>query len=247
LAKKADRDGLESLYAAPRDRFVTERNALAEQLRRAGDTDEAARVEALRKPTLVVWALNQLTRSVPKQVEQLLDVHAKILAAESADELRRASEARQKTLGDLTARAVQILDEAGNSGAQARDKIQLTLLALGSNPEAAELFSRGQLSQEVEPGSSWDLAVVPTDRTRSDESVAEKRQLDRSRKEVLALQQRAEKLEQRAEQAARNLEDARREAKAAARAARDARQEADRRAAEIAKHEAANRRKGDVP
>lgn len=247
MAKKADRDGLDALYAAPRDRFVTERNALSEQLRRAGDAEAAARVAGLRKPTLVVWALNQLARSVPKQVEQLVGAHAEILAAESAGELRRASEARQKILGDLTARAVELLDEAGNSGAQARDKIQMTLLALGSNPEAAELFSRGRLSQEVEPGSSWDLAIVPTDRSRSDESVAEKHKLDRSRKEVLALQQKAEKLEQRAEKAARNLEDARREAKAATRAARDARREADQRAAEIAAPEAADRPNGDVP
>lgn len=124
--------------------------------------------------------------------------HAQILAAESSDELRGPSEERQKMLGYLTERAVAILDEAGNSGDQARDKIQLTLLALGSNSEAAELFGRGRISLEVEPGSSRDLAVVPTDRFRSEESVAERHRLGRWSKEVRALQQKAEKLELRA-------------------------------------------------
>ena len=56
----------ERLLAAAPDRFVAERKALAKKLRDEGRGEEAAAVEALRKPSAVVLAVNRSARDRPK-------------------------------------------------------------------------------------------------------------------------------------------------------------------------------------
>ena len=56
-------DRLAELFAAPLDEFVATRNRIAKELRAEGNETEAADVAALRKPTTVVWGLNQLARA----------------------------------------------------------------------------------------------------------------------------------------------------------------------------------------
>ena len=56
---------LDDLYAAPYDRFISERNALAKS---TDDKDEARRIKALRKPTLPAWAINQVARRSSRSI-----------------------------------------------------------------------------------------------------------------------------------------------------------------------------------
>src|SRR3989442_162736 len=57
---------VERLYDAPLDSFVSERTALVKRLREAGARDAAARANALRKPTVPAWAVDQLARRHPE-------------------------------------------------------------------------------------------------------------------------------------------------------------------------------------
>lgn len=50
------------LYGLPIELFVSERQAVAKELRRQGLRDEAARITGLRKPSVAAWAVNQLVR-----------------------------------------------------------------------------------------------------------------------------------------------------------------------------------------
>ena len=59
------------LYGLPLERFVPERNALAKDLRRNGDRDEAETVAKLRKPSVAAWAVNQLVRTQRQAVARL--------------------------------------------------------------------------------------------------------------------------------------------------------------------------------
>ena len=77
----------ERLLAAPPDRFVAERKQLAKQLRDNGRADEAKAVEALRKPSAVVLAVNRSARDRPK-------------AAQDAAEIGRAS-CRERVLSPV--------------------------------------------------------------------------------------------------------------------------------------------------
>ncbi|MGH8911981.1 MAG: hypothetical protein ACRDVD_05660 [Acidimicrobiia bacterium] len=226
---------LDRIYAAPRERFVSERDAVAKELRAEGKPDEAATVAALRKPTLVAWALNEVSRSRSDDVRRLIEAQDGMHKTKSADSMRELSQERQEIMGDLTAAAVTVLEEAGHAGQEAGDKIALTLLALGTNAEAADRFRKGRLHQEVAPGDMWDLPVATpkTGPAEADPLIAGTRQVERARKDLLTLQEKAKKLEERSDQAARRLEQARQQAEEAARAAADARTEADRSAREL--------------
>ncbi len=50
----------DGLYGLPPGEFVTACNRLARALSQAGERAAAARVKALRRPSLPVWAVNQL-------------------------------------------------------------------------------------------------------------------------------------------------------------------------------------------
>ena len=54
---------IDRLYELPLDEFIPERNALAAELRRAGERDAAAEVKTLRKPSRVASAVNRLVRA----------------------------------------------------------------------------------------------------------------------------------------------------------------------------------------
>src|SRR5262249_38111386 len=55
-----------ALFALDPNDFVTARDQRARELRKEGEKDEAAAVKALRRPTVPVWALNQVARQRPE-------------------------------------------------------------------------------------------------------------------------------------------------------------------------------------
>jgi hypothetical protein len=63
---------IDRLYGLPLEEFTPQRDAAAKQLRGAGDRDAAAEVKRLRKPSRLAWALNQVRRHDPEQVDELL-------------------------------------------------------------------------------------------------------------------------------------------------------------------------------
>src|SRR2546422_5659049 len=66
----ADGDPLSNV---PPDEFVKARDALASQLRAAGDKEGARRIAARRRPSAALWIVNQLGRRSREQVDQLID------------------------------------------------------------------------------------------------------------------------------------------------------------------------------
>ncbi|HVF07130.1 MAG TPA: hypothetical protein VNC60_00975, partial [Actinomycetota bacterium] len=108
---------------APED-FVTARDRLAGSLRERGRADVARVVKALRKPTVVAWALDQLCARDLDGVRSLLDAGAEVRAAQqsalsskrgAAERLQAASAARKGVVADLTAVAIAALAERGAS------------------------------------------------------------------------------------------------------------------------------------
>src|ERR1051325_726321 len=95
---------IDDLYKGPLGDFTASRNALAKTLTR----EEAGRIRALRKPTLVAWAVNQLYWRASKTYERLLDRGARLRKAQIAalsgksDEIGRAS-CRERVLLSVVA------------------------------------------------------------------------------------------------------------------------------------------------
>ena len=150
------------LFRADPERFVAERDDLVKRLRAEGRDEDAASVKALRKPTAVVWALNQLAARDRDGLDALFETGRRLRAAQQAalaggrgDELIDASAGRRGAVSRLTAVAVAALDERGNRGATQADAIASALDAASTDPAIGARLTSGTLQQT--PSAPADL------------------------------------------------------------------------------------------
>lgn len=239
---------IDALFALPLDEFTAARNALAQRLKKEGDAETAEQVRALAKPNVAAWAVNQLARSEPDAVRGLLNVGARLRAAQEAalsgersDALRSAQAEERDTVRKLTQQAEKILRDAERAASgPTLERIAATLRAAALSEPGRSLLREGRLTGDVEV-SGFDAVAgleVPKGRRRAaakGDDLAERRQqkreLERQRR---ALEKRVRELESRAEAAERDAERARKEADSAAAVAEERRREADAAAAELA-------------
>lgn len=153
---------LDDLYALSPEDFTRARNDLALRLKQAGQADASARVRRLRKPTVPLWAVNQLARRHPEEVRALLDAGDKLRAAQQAalrgesQELRMATAEERKLLRVLTKRGEELLHEGGHSTDPKR--IAGTLRAAAVDPAGRDLLEQGRLTEELEATGFGALA-----------------------------------------------------------------------------------------
>ena len=245
---------VEALYGLPLDEFTKARDALARARAKEQGKEAGAAVKALRKPSVIAWALNQLARKQPEEVAVLLEVGARLRRAQTAtleggdpDELREATKAENREVGALASQAASILRSAGRGGSAAHEeRLAATLRAAAVDPEAGDLLSRGVLSAELSPaGFGFGVgdeqlptdfrALKPNSRASTHGSQREERdERERAHKEkARAERQRQRDLEQELRAAKETAARLEREADKAEERARNARQAADDAAARV--------------
>ncbi len=157
---------LDSLFAAPLDEFVAERDALAKQVRADGDREAAERVKALRKPSAAVWAVNQLARRQQKDYRALLKsgdklraAQEKVLGGESPEKLQEAAAAERELVDRLTEKGRAVLEVAGHSPTETMiRRVSGTLHAAATRPDLRDAAENGRLEHEEETaGFGFDL------------------------------------------------------------------------------------------
>ena len=154
-------DRLAELFGAPLDEFVTTRNRIAKELRADGNEIEATEVAGLRKPTTVVWGLDQLARQAPDLIKALRKANDSLRGAGSVSDMREASDERLRVVRELVDRAAEILDEAGLGAAEStRERMSRTLLATASDPPAEEALRDGRLTAELELSGFGEAALT---------------------------------------------------------------------------------------
>jgi hypothetical protein len=210
----------EKLLAVAPDRFVAERKELAKKLRDDGRGEDAAAVEALRKPTAVVFAVNRAARDRPKPARA---------AADAAEQVKKTQlggdpDAFQQALRDLEEALDLVADVAlahvAPSGKNATDamrrRVRDLLRAAVADDDAREALARGALTEELDaPGFSPfagmpATAAAPKRPTRKGQSKAEQREAEK--------QARAEALRGELRDAEQELETATKAAREAERA-----------------------------
>jgi hypothetical protein len=152
-------DRIDELFAGPAEDFISRRDALAKELKVAGDKDGAAEVKKLRRPTVAAWAVNQLSHKHPGKLtaldevaEQLRDAHEALLDGKGNDAVRAATAERRKVIKQLADLAV---DAIGPSGEAQREAVAHTLDAAVADLDAAEAVRAGRLSKELEAPSGF--------------------------------------------------------------------------------------------
>jgi len=150
-------DRIDDLYKLPLSEFTSARNALAKTLQ----GNEAKRVKALSKPTVVPWAINQLYWHAPKTYERLLDRGAKLRKAQIAalsgkgkqDALREATDAHRAAIAEAAREATRLASVNAHA-----DELARTLEALSLAPDPPE--QQGRLTEALQPAGFEALTGV---------------------------------------------------------------------------------------
>ena len=218
---------LDGLYDIPPPSFIPARNDLAQRLKQAGQADAAERVKQLRKPTVVLWAVNQLARRHRDEVRALLAAGDRLRVAQEAalrgdsQQLRAATAEERKILLSLTQQGEELLREAGHS-ADAR-RIAGTLRAAAVDETGRELLEQGRLSEELEatgfgafagmdiPSKSKQAGTTPRLPSPAEKRRREER-IRRQREAVAKAEREATKAERAADRAEATLAQAREKA-----------------------------------
>jgi len=155
-------DPLDELYELPLAEFTGARNELAAA---AADPDEAARIRALAKPSVVAWAANQVYHRDRGLHDELLAAAAEVASAQAAgdpESLRQSMKERRVALDACVSAAAGHLSAAGHATSPATmQKVARSLEALATWGEAEGAPVAGRLSTEVEPPGFDVLARSP--------------------------------------------------------------------------------------
>jgi hypothetical protein len=214
---------IDHLYRLPLNEFTGARDALAKSLS-GGD---AARLRALAKPTVVPWAVNQVYWRARRTYDRLMKNGEKLRAAQiaalegRAADVRAASDAHRRAIGEAVAEAARLAAPAGAK--PSADALGRTFEALSLATNAPE--SPGRLTDALQPAGFEALAGIPNLKLRTENSELRTSKTARRTPNVEPRTQNVERRKPREE----------RPSKVAARAA----EEAARAAAEQKKHEAA--------
>ena len=145
-------DDIGRLFTVRPADFVGERKAIVKKLKAAGRRDDAATVERLPRPTLSVWAVNQIARQELPLVRRLADA---TVALQGGD--RSGSSSYAQVLGEhrellkaLRLKAEAILTGSGfRSAPDLLAQVVHDLRAGISSPESRPLIESGRLVRDV--------------------------------------------------------------------------------------------------
>jgi hypothetical protein len=199
---------LDALYDLPLEDFTKARNDLAGRLRKAHQSEDAAEVRALKKPTVVAWAANRLARDEPKLTaalleagERLRDTQQRALSGNAKqDEVADAASAEREAIRALLTAARRHFGDRATSALL--DKLSQTLRAAAVEPTARQLLERGRLTEELKAVGFGPLEAVKPSARRGDEVGRA------ARERVSSLRAEARRLTADAQEAERDIAEA---------------------------------------
>ena len=261
------RDVAAELLALPLDEFTARRNARARELKQAGKAELAAGVAKLKKPSVQLWAANQVARDDPELLRRLHDAARAVARAQTeasagtARDLRAASEAFQSALEAAVKTAERRLRQDGHTASDEtmRRVREVFRAAAMQDADVWEQLQRGALMTEPSGGDdvlAMFQAAAPVARKKGPnvEAKGEDPHAARAAERAARLDaDRAEQLEDvarrlraEADEAASQAKRAGERARAAEKQAAEARRQADKSAEAVGGRRARELHHGDV-
>jgi hypothetical protein len=154
-------DPVAKLYGLPLEEFVPGRNALARDLRKEGETERAAEVAKLKRPSVAAWAVNQLARRNRRELDLLLDAGHRLrtgqeeaLKGGDRGKFEAARGDHERAVRELVGAARELLaDQRGTASDQMISSIERTLRFASIDEEHRPALASGRLTEEVDaPG-----------------------------------------------------------------------------------------------
>jgi hypothetical protein len=165
-----------ALYGLPLGEFTGGRDALARRLRAAGESERAAAVRGLRKPSLAAWALNTLSRLRPGELGDLLAAGEEAERAQAAalsgrggaPELQAAQTALRRHGQRLADEAAEILVKDGHAAREEiLARVRAALEATAVSEEGRDALRAGVFTAEPEPAGFGVIARLSPGRPPS--------------------------------------------------------------------------------
>ena len=144
-------DAADELYSTDPATFVERRTELVKQARTSGDKALAKQIEALRRPTVSAWYLNLLARSGTSELDDLLDLGARMRDAQSRFDMATVTSLapeRQKRETAVLRRLDLLLAPQGiTPSAAVWSEVGRTLTAVVADASAADAVRSGCLAR----------------------------------------------------------------------------------------------------
>lgn len=166
-------DRLDDIYRGEQADFTKGRDALAKELKGAGEGELSAEVKKLKRPTKAAATLNRLSLTRAKETGRVLEAGAELrriqenLSDPGAGEKLRAASAEHQ---DAVEAALEIAASELEASGQTLDRIGETLRATASNESIAEAVRAGRLEREGQAAGLGE-ALVATGRPRATPSM----------------------------------------------------------------------------
>ena len=155
-------DLADELYALPMADFTPARDAAVKEHK--ADRTFAAKIKALRKPSLAAWVVNLLVRRDAPQVEQVLAVGAALREAQAnldGDELRALTRQRRQLTAAVTTQARGLAHEEGVKVTESvADQVEATLTAAMVDEGAAKAVRSGLLVASLSATGMGEVDVA---------------------------------------------------------------------------------------
>lgn len=232
---------LDALYDLPLEEFTKARNDLVSRLRKAHQSEAAAEVRGLKKPTIVAWSANRLARDEPTLTAALLEAGERLRETQQRALAGNAKPEEVADAGSAEREAIRALLTAarrrfGDRATPALlDKLSQTLRAAAVEPASRSLLEHGRLTEELKAIGFGPLEAVKPAARRGDEVARA------ARERVSSLRTEARRLSSDAQEADRDVHEAEQALEALRHDARQKRADAERVATELAEAEEALR------
>lgn len=173
MVAAASRDSaLEELFRTPPATFTKTRDTLAKRLKDEGEDEAAAELKKLRRPSVVAFVLNQLSRAHADDVAELVDVgrelaraQRKAIRGEAPTGLREAIARQREVVASLTSKTTALMKKLGVSTSSHLDEVAGALQAALIDPAVGERLEEGRLEEIPAPeagfGAPTALVVAP--------------------------------------------------------------------------------------
>jgi len=154
-------EAVNQLYELQPEDFLDARRQLALTTKAGGEPGLAKAVGSVRKPTAAAWAINQLTRRQPEQVERLLALATSLHDAQERVDgaaLKQLGRERTKLVDELVQACARRAKEAGGSLSTAMaNQVRETFVAALASAAATEAVASGRLTRALSYAGFGDV------------------------------------------------------------------------------------------